>query len=186
VTFVRTGAGDCADGCDFDQVTVGKGHASELLPAGTRVLKPCRVCGVPALEAMVASDHALVANEKAFARFLADRLLTLYHWAPAARRNQIIRYGLRPGQRPTTHTDWRASYICFADTASWAWALSGAMPYTSTGAWDLWQTRLDRLTDPYVVPADWSNGIHEVRTGHRLYKRDLWHVATRVKESARA
>jgi hypothetical protein len=184
----RGRAGECATGCVFPEITIGTDAAAPLLPLGTRVLGPCQTCGTPAAEEFAANEHALTENSRAFARYLAERLLPLYHWSPRARRGQIIRYGLRPHMRPTTHTNgasgrevtgWRAGYTCFSDTPLWAWSLSGGQRSAPRGEWDLWSTRMDLLTEPRVEPADWSNGIHEVRTAHRVYKRDLWHVATR-------
>lgn len=107
--------------------------------------------------------------------------LPLYHWSPTSRRKQISRYGLRPMSRSTTSSE-RFDIVCFADSASWAWALSGNMEWTPGGEWDLWQTSLDRLHEPVVMPsADRGTGIYEVRTTQRVFKRDIWHVATRTK-----
>jgi hypothetical protein len=185
VTLIRTGVGDCEQ-CEFVEVTIGAKDANDLIAAGTAVLLPCTVCGVRALEAMDSTEHTRDENEKAFAKYVADGSLLLYHWSPVARRPSILRYGLRPCMRPTTHAGdgtqtWRAGYVCFADTPSWAWALSGKFRSAPAGDWDLWSCYLDRLTEPRILPADWANGIHEVRTQHRVFKRDLWHVGTRTK-----
>lgn len=114
---------------------------------------------------------------------LTDR--ALFHWSPIERRAQILRYGLRPLQRPTTsigNDGWRQPVICFADTPSWAWGLSAGMRWTSVGFWDLWQTSLLDLVDAQIIEStDRPSGIHEVRTPHRVYKRNLWHVGTREK-----
>ena len=107
--------------------------------------------------------------------------LPLYHWSPASRRGQINHYGLRPSSRSTTSSK-RFPIVCFADSASWAWALSGNMKWTPDGEWDLWQTSLDRLNRPVVMPSvDRGTGIYEVRTTERVFKRDIWRVATRTK-----
>jgi len=72
--------------------------------------------------------------------------------------------------------------ICFADSPSWAWALSGGMRWTPPGEWDFWQTWLDRLADLEVLPDDVRpSGIYEVRTANRVMKRDLWYVGSRAK-----
>lgn len=185
MAWIRLAAGDCDGGCEHPEVEIGHDDASELLPAGTKVLAPCRTCGCRPLETLNMLHHQLTENERAFGRYLTTQVIPLFHWSPRARRAQITRYGLRPCMRPTTHVGegmtWRAGYICLADTPSWAWALSGAMPSAPAGEWDLWQTTVDRLTEPMVMPADWSNGIHEIRTASRVYKRDLWHVGTRTK-----
>lgn len=109
--------------------------------------------------------------------------LPLFHWAPAERRKQIIRRGLRPSSRPTTNLEWRAPYVCFADSPSWAWGLSGAMNWAPAGEWDLWQTSLDVLPVPVTVvpnPDRWS-GAHEVRTPDRVPKSLLWLAGHRTK-----
>lgn len=80
--------------------------------------------------------------------------------------------------RSTLTAGWRAPYVCFAETPSWAWGLSGAMR-PDILAWDLWQTSLDRLPEPELKPSYDEHRWHEVRTAHRVYKRDLWYVATR-------
>lgn len=72
--------------------------------------------------------------------------------------------------------------MCFADTPSWAWGLSGGLPWAPAGEWDLWQTWKNDLTDPRVIrSSDRPSGIHEVRTSHRVWKRDIWYVGSRVK-----
>lgn len=109
--------------------------------------------------------------------------LPLYHWAPTERRKQITRYGLRPSSRPTTNMAWRAPYVCFADTPSWAWALSGGMSWTPEGEWDLWQTSLSELGPDVVVIPDqdrWS-GVYEIRTLNRVPKSRLWLAGHRAK-----
>lgn len=74
--------------------------------------------------------------------------------------------------------------ICFALTPSWAWELSGNMNWAPSGDWDLWQARWGSLQDPDILPA-WGDsqlhGIYEVRSTHRIYKRDLWLVGSRTK-----
>jgi len=112
-----------------------------------------------------------------------DRIV--FHWSPTPRRGQIVRYGLRPKMRHTIHSDgWRAPYICFADSPSWAWALSGDMGWAPAGDWDLWQVWLSDLgPDITVIPDDSrQSGMYEIRTPARVYKRHLWRVGTRTKE----
>lgn len=107
----------------------------------------------------------------------------LFHWAPTARRKQILRHGLRPSQRPTLTSEFRAPYVCFADSPSWAWGLSGDMKWAPSGAWDLWQTELSALGDGVVlVPSSTrDSGIHEVRTPNRVRKGMIWYVGSRMK-----
>jgi len=168
--------------CEFPQVLIGKEDEDEngLLVAGMQVLTPCPECGetpLDHLEFMDGRDAELTASLLAVE---PDR--GLYHWAPAARRGQINRYGLRPSMRGTTSVDWKAPYVCFADSPAWAWALSGGMPWTPKGEWDLWQTWQTKLVEPQVLPTpDRPSGIYEIRTESRVYKRNLWLVGSRTK-----
>lgn len=79
----------------------------------------------------------------------------------------------------TTSTGWRAGYICFAESPSWAWALSGYF-HPEIESWDLWQTNVDRLREPELKPSYDDHHWHEVRTEYRVYKRDLWFVGVRL------
>lgn len=174
---------DTDGGCTWPEVILGRDHAGGPLNAGDRVLAPCPRCGTSALEEIQWLGDTLVTTEAAFSRLAADRGMPLYHWSPTRHRKQIIRHGLLPGRRAVTHASpaWRAPYLCFGDTAGWAWDLSGAQRSAPSGSWDLWETRIRDLTDPKILPVDSVNGIHEVRTMHRVYKRHLWLVATREK-----
>lgn len=103
----------------------------------------------------------------------------LYHWAPIERRPSIQRRGLVPGSRSRDRL-WRPPYVCFSDSPSLAWALSGGMPGNRGTTWDLWMTDTDRL-DGYeaLFFDDEPERMKEARVYHRVYKRDLWHVGTR-------
>lgn len=168
--------------CRFPEVVIGERDDDGPLTAGMQVLTPCECGGTP-LDEINWYSNTLEATQKALDLLLVSRLMALYHWAPAARRKQIIRYGLRPKMRPTTNAspDWVAPYVCFGDTADWAWALSGAQRGSPSGEWDLWLTRADLLTEPHILPSSETNGIHEVRTEHRVWKRHLSYVGSRVK-----
>lgn len=112
---------------------------------------------------------------------MLDGMPPLFHWSPAERRGQIVRYGLRPRMRPTISTPgWRAPYVCLAETPSWAWALSGmrAERDREPGHWDLWQVDVNGLLGETVPTYD-EHRWHEVRVQERIYKRRMWHVATR-------
>lgn len=174
---------DCRGGedCRFPEVDILEDDGD--LKAGMKVLVPCPSCGGAPLEEMEWTSNALEQTQKAFELLLADRNTPLYHWAPAARRGQITRYGLRPKMRPTTNADpsYVAPYVCLADDPAWAWALSGHQKGSPAGEWDLWMTWAERLKDPHTVPRDDANGVHEIRTDHRIYKRDLFYVASRSK-----
>lgn len=164
--------------CTFPEVVIEESYEDENLRAGMKVLVPC-TCGETPLD-QFEFLHARGAELQA-ALLAQEPYRWLYHWAPASRRKQIIRYGLRPGMRPTTSSEMGAPCVCFADSPSWAWSLSGGMRWTPDGEWDLWQTSLDRLTDPLVLATpDRPSGLYEVRTEHRVYKRDLWLVGSRT------
>lgn len=178
---------DLAHECEFPELEILDDDEDGNLRSGMKVLIPC-ACGETPLDQMSLLEGHVAEATRALA---AVRPVTmLYHWSPRRRRGQIIRYGLRPFMRTTTSTTddlasvggYRPPVICFADSPSWAWALSGGMTWTPSGEWDLWQTDLSRLTDPVILPSeDRPSGIYEVRTEHRLYKRDLWLVGTRMK-----
>lgn len=164
--------------CAFAEVEIGEADEDGVLRAGMKVLIPCECGETP-------HDHLGLLEmewQQAGKALLAARpVMPLFHWSPRARRGQILRYGLRPW-RPPTVSSIAAPSICFADSASWAWALSGEQRGAPKGEWDLWQTDLTRLDDPQVLASeDRMSGIHEVRTLSRVYKRDLWYVASREK-----
>ena len=163
--------------CVFSEIEILEDDGE--LRVGDLVLRPCRTCGeTPGDHVEWLQAHV---DEATAALFASRPTMPLFHWAPAARRKQIIRYGLRPGSRANTSSE-SFPVICFADSASWAWALSGDMRWTPPGEWDLWQTSLDRLVDPIILPGRGRlSGIYEVRTSSRVFKRDLWHVGSRVK-----
>ncbi len=166
--------------CTFPEVLIGKDDEDGVLRAGMAVLVPCETCGETPRDHLEFMDGHT--DELSRALLATQPVRALYHWAPQARRKQIIRYGLRPGMRGTTSAGWKAPYVCFADSPSWAWALSGGMRWTPAGEWDLWQTWQERLTEPIVLAdPEIPSGIYEVRTEHRVYKRDLWLVGTRTK-----
>lgn len=160
--------------CKFDEVLIEEDDGP--LKAGMRVLIPCGECGETPYDHMgvLEMEH----QQASEAIKAVEPFRPLYHWSPSDRRKQIIRYGLRPSMR-ATQMSVRAPVICFADTPSWAWALSGALR-PDIPHWDLWQTSLDRLESPTVLGSpDRSTGIWEVRTTHRVYKRHLWLVGHR-------
>lgn len=74
--------------------------------------------------------------------------------------------------------------MCFADTPTWAWALSAGFS-GAPGSEDLWQTwlhdlqRLGRVT--MLSAPDRPSGLHEVRSFERVPKSALWHVGTRAR-----
>lgn len=172
--------------CRFEEIRVGSDLAdasSGTLTEGQRILASCP-CGETPRDHLDWAEHTLDYTERAFSALAQSRSLSLYHWSPTSKRKQIIRHGLLPHRGPTTHAtpSWRAPYVCFGDTAAWAWALSGGQSSAPSGTWDLWETRIVDLIEPKILPApDVSNGIHEVRTEHRVRKRHLWLVGQREK-----
>ena len=111
--------------------------------------------------------------------------ILLYHWAPRARCGQITSQGLLPGSLSTDET-WNPDHICFADSPSLAWALSGA---TARGrrieSWDLWMTSSDRLGD-YSTRAVNETGELEYRTRQEVPPEDLWWVGGRTAAGSMA
>lgn len=171
-----TGSHDCT----FPQILIEESDEDEQgnLRAGMQVLVPCEVCGETPLDHFDFLERHLQEIQDSLLAYEPYRWL--YHWAPSSRRKQIVRHGLRPGMRPTTSSAIGAPCICFADSPSWAWALT-LNGRGHEGEWDLWQTSLDRLQEPIVLATpERPSGLYEVRTKHRVYKRDLWLVGNRV------
>jgi hypothetical protein len=103
----------------------------------------------------------------------------LYHWAPASRRKQILRYGLRP-MSVSSCRQWKPPYVCLADGPRMAWDLIGRYrPFIQE--WDLWWTASDLAAPMEMIPAD-NGDPREYRVYHRIYKRDIWFVGTRISE----
>lgn len=102
--------------------------------------------------------------------------LTLFHWAPTSRRGQINRYGFRPSMRSVDGL-WKPPYICFSGYPSLAWGLSGSL-HPEIPSWDLWQTWTHSIKGYEVIPFD-DGSVKEYRVYERIYKRDVWYVATR-------
>jgi hypothetical protein len=171
--------------CVNPEVRIGDDEdgLGDLRP-GDLVLAPCPVCGETPFDAMQDLQRRLDETQAALTNHRADT--PLYHWSPTAKRGQINRSGLLPGRRTTTSTaddGFRGAAVCLADSPSWAWALSGGMPWTPAGSWDLWETRLELLTDPVVLASqDRASGLYEVRTEHRVWKRDVWLAGQRWKD----
>lgn len=165
--------------CEFPEVIIEEAEEGDLLKAGMKVLIPCPDCGETPLDSLELLHRHTKELQDALLAHEPNR--PLYHWSPRSRKKQIVRYGLRPGMRCTTSSGpLGAPCVCFADSPSWAWALSGQLSYTPNAEWDLWQTWLEALVDPVVLATDERpSGIYEVRTEHRVYKRDLWLVGTR-------
>lgn len=108
-----------------------------------------------------------------------SRPYPLYHWSPVDRRTRINHDGLKPSSRSVDGL-WKPPYVCFSDSPSLAWALSGHM-HPEITTWDLWMTWSNRMRGFEVIPFDGNDphDIKEYRVYERIWKRDLWLVATR-------
>lgn len=117
-----------------------------------------------------------------------------YHWSPTARRKRINKVGLMPNMLSTDGL-WKPPYICLASTPSLAWGLSGWMgrpPHIAE--WDLWQVYTGEQTGFEVLYFDGErtntqgerlfffdqNNVKEIRVYERIYKRNVWYVASRT------
>lgn len=106
-----------------------------------------------------------------------------FHWAPSSRRNSINKEGLVPG-RWSTDKLWRPPYVCLADTPRLAWSLSGEMPRgRQIASWDLWEVWVGEQTGYETIPFD-SGATKEIRVYERIYKRNVWLVATRRNDGS--
>lgn len=117
---------------------------------------------------------------------MPNRPFLLFHWSPTTRRPGILRYGLVPGKRSTCNV-WRPPYVCFADSPSWAWALSGALR-PDHPEWDLWQMWSDVPSGYEELPGygEREGRVHEYRVYERVFKRDLWLVGSRPQQGLTA
>lgn len=113
-------------------------------------------------------------------RFAKSDPFPLFHWSPTANRGQINRYGFRPGMLSTDRL-WRPPMTCFAGSPSLAWELSGRRR-PDIPAWDLWQIwsdvcGMELIFNTYVDSGE--SYVQEYRVYERVFKRNVWYVATR-------
>ena len=73
--------------------------------------------------------------------------------------------------------------MCLADSPVLAWQLIGRYR-RSIRDWDLWWTTSAAAAPMEMIPFD-SGPPREHRVYHRIYKRDLWFVGSRVNEHYR-
>lgn len=104
----------------------------------------------------------------------------LYHWSPRNRRDGIKRRGLKIGSRHAVHSPgWKATYLCFSDSPSWAWAHSGQTSH-EPGEWDLWMVWSHDLP----ARAKRSDSQPGMPTEYRCFgdvaKGKMWYLATRA------
>lgn len=104
----------------------------------------------------------------------------LYHWAPLHRRADIEKHGLVIGSKTVIHTPgWTPTYLCFSDSPSLAWALSGQTSAVA-GWWDLWMVWSNELPGGVLWREDYQGKTPaEFRTKQSVPKGKLWYVATR-------
>lgn len=110
-----------------------------------------------------------------------SELFSLFHWSPTSRRGQIERYGFRPSCRSVDGL-WRPPYVCFSDRPSLAWGLSGQI-HPEIDSWDLWEVWSDVPSGMESIRTRDTAGreyVQEYRVYERIYKRDVWFVATRT------
>ncbi len=103
----------------------------------------------------------------------------LYHWSPISRRKQILKYGLCPN-RKSRCGQWKAPYICFSNSPSFAWGASAGMD-NERGLWDLWMVWTDYLTGYKKLPTYGTSKTCEIRVYHRIPKKHIWYVGTRER-----
>ena len=101
----------------------------------------------------------------------------LFHWSPGPRRLSISVNGLVPGSEPTIVPE-AVPYICLGSDPATIWALTGELPWTARGEWDLWQVWLDDEIDVRIVVLD--GDIVEIRVYENIPSAQLWLVGTRV------
>lgn len=108
-----------------------------------------------------------------------SELQIFYHWSPLARRGRILKKGLVPGQWSRDRL-WKPPYVCLAPTIQGAWSLSGGMHYDEEKAWvwDLWEVDVSDQSGYEMLPYD-NGHMKEIRVYERIYKRNVWWVATR-------
>lgn len=119
------------------------------------------------------------------------RLPTMFHWAPAARREAILREGLKPyaptpaeGENPENGNaivGW--PWVCVAPEPSRAWGLSGGMGWAE-GDWDLWEVRLSEHDEVHIRP-EFGDAIKEIRVHNAIPADRVWFVGTRTPPSAK-
>lgn len=110
---------------------------------------------------------------------MAKRPFPLYHWSPRERRNSILKHGLVPNKL-SKDKEWRPPYICFSKTPSLAWSLSGMMSdiYGEWDLWMIWSSLVEYKTLNYLN----SHHTIEYRIFHRVYKKDVWYVGSRIND----
>lgn len=118
---------------------------------------------------------------------MTDQLGVLYHWAPAARHDEIRRLGLQPYSPPciggVEPHEWAngCGHVCLGTSPSAAWQLSGALDYehlTEIEEWDLWEVRLGER-DEVRVRSEFGPRVWEVKVYNAIPPDRVWWAATR-------
>jgi hypothetical protein len=106
---------------------------------------------------------------------------TWYHWAPTERRERIKKVGLVPGQWSRDRL-WKPPYICLSARPSLAWSLSGGMNYKNDHKnWDLWEVWTHEQSGyEELYFDDDTTDVKEIRVYERIFKRNVWYVASRT------
>lgn len=110
----------------------------------------------------------------------------LYHWSPRERRDGISKEGLLVGKEHVAHTaGWVANYLCFSNSPSHGWALSGDF-CARPGLWDLWMIWSGQLEGPIYRRGD-HGGLNpaEFRYFRDIPPGKLWRVGEREYEGRR-
>lgn len=116
------------------------------------------------------------------------KLEPLFHWSPMARREQIMREGLRPYTATMFHHSdaMRYPYICLGGSPSQAWLYSGGAHETLVdehGPFDLWEVRLPERAEVELRP-QWGAEVQEVRVRTAIPANYVWWIASRSGLSA--
>lgn len=112
-----------------------------------------------------------------------ENAFPLYHWSPTSRRKSILRRGIDVGQWSPDRI-WKPPCSCWASNPELGWALSGALTREKKiESWDLWMTWSDVPKSFEEIVDYYRNSnrsyVKEYRVYERIFKRDLWYVATR-------
>lgn len=99
----------------------------------------------------------------------------LYHWSPRERRGQILREGIKLGQKCVTHScDFPKRAICCCDDPARAWRLSAGALGHHGDLWDLYLIYL-RAEDRGKWQPHYEGSIPEYRIYNDIPKnRVLW------------
>lgn len=106
----------------------------------------------------------------------------LYHWAPSARRDDILKHGLQVYSEPCVQSD-RSPYICLSPHPSQGWALSvdivnGSREDDPVELFDLWQVDVPDGAEVHFRPF-WGRRVEEIKVYTSIPADHIWYVGTR-------